>query len=92
MNNFMSCKETYKKIKNEGILTIEWCVDDVKEQCPLLNDDESKNVLKYMIKLHSYYHKHDVERDVIAWEIINSVISDLYPEKWDKYIEEWDKG
>ena len=88
----ISYKDIEKKIQNEGILAIEWSIEDVKHQCPLLNDDESKNVLEYMIKLHSYYHKHDAERDVIVWEIINSVISECFPEKWNEYIEEWDKG
>ena len=81
MTNFMSCKETYKKIENEGILQIEWCIDDVQAQCPSLDDNESKEVLGYM------YRKHDANHG-INWEFIDYSIRECFPEKWAKYIEE----
>ena len=87
MNNFMknlymSREETTNKIRNEGVLIIEWCVDDVKERCPLLDDNESKEVLECM---HDNY-----DDDIgINCEVIDDFISKLYPEKWAKYIEEY---
>ena len=81
MTNFMSSKETYKKIENEGVLQIEWSIDDIQGQCPLLNDKECKEVLKEMYDKDDAYYG-------INWEVIDDVISKLYPEKWKKYIEE----
>jgi hypothetical protein len=84
MTNFMSSKETYKKIENEGILQIEWCIDDVREQCPSLDDNESKEVLKYM------YRKHDANHG-INWEVIDYSIRECFHEKWNKYRKEINK-
>ena len=81
MSDFMSYNEIIKKIENTGILAIEWSIEDVKHQCPLLDDNESKEVLKYM------YDKDDANHG-INWEFIDYSIRECFPEKWAKYIEE----
>jgi hypothetical protein len=84
MTNFMSREETTNKIRNEGILQIEWCIDDVREQCLSLNDEECKEVLEYL------YEKHDANYG-INWEVIDYSIRECFLEKWNKYRKEINK-
>ena len=84
----MSREETTNKIQNEGILTVEWCIDDVREKCPLLDDEECKEVLKYMYDIFAYdNYGIIVGADAIVWPLIDNSINDCFPEKWDKYSE-----
>ena len=80
----ISYNDIEEKIENEGILAIEWSIDDVKHQCPLLNDNECKNVLEYV------FDKHHADYG-INWEFLDHSISECFPKKWAKYIEEINK-
>lgn len=62
----------------EDFIRIEWHMYDVRSVCPILTNDEAREVLHYLD------HKHDAQIG-INWDVIGCAIEANYPEKLDMY-------
>lgn len=62
----------------EDFIRIEWHMYDVRSVCPILTNDEAREVLHYLD------HKHDAQIGV-NWDVIGYAIEANYPEKLDMY-------
>ena len=62
-------------------IAIVWHVEDVLEQCPILNRDEALEVL------HTLKYKHDANIG-INWEVIEIVAQSCYPKKFEELDED----
>ena len=60
--------------EEEDEISIVWSVDDVKEQCKWLTDDQARDVL------HNLKHKHDGEIG-INWDVITITADILFGER-----------
>lgn len=61
-------------LKTEDSISIEWCIDDVREVRPDLNDDQAFEVLEYV------KDKHDATLG-ISWDTLEHAADYLYPEE-----------
>ena len=60
--------------EDETGISIRWTIDDVRTQCSALDDDEAMEVL-------SYIERHHDATIGVNWDVIDSAIEHLYPEK-----------
>tara|TARA_Y100000114_G_C11489568_1_gene199241 strand:- start:36 stop:236 length:201 start_codon:yes stop_codon:yes gene_type:complete len=64
---------------NKDTITIEWCTDDVLEECDWLTKDQARDVLAMCLKKH--------DRTIgITWEVIEIIACEMYPKHSTKQI------
>ena len=57
---------------DQDTITLEWCTEDVMEQCPLLTKDQARQVLRRCLE------KHDANIG-LSWNVIDDIAWTLYP-------------
>jgi len=57
---------------DQDTITLEWCTEDVMQQCPLLTKDQARQVLRRCLE------KHDACVG-LSWDIIECHADTLFP-------------
>ena len=65
----------------EDFIRIEWHIYDVRSMCPILTNDEAREVLEYL------EHRHDAGIG-INWDVIGIAIESVFEEKYDLWNNE----
>ena len=65
-------KDTLHKYLRPDTITIFWCVEDVQERAPYLDDIQARRVLEFIKKGHD-------ANDGINWGVIDAATEYLYP-------------